>query len=159
MCDSCRSAHSLALRLTRVGRYVLAVDGATAAYRFAFLMQTNSVVLKQVCWLAREWWCSATAGSSLTLPPRQPGLLQFECDLCPFDVQVTDKMEWYYRAVQLCEHYLPFWVTSETDVVQLVQQLQGNHANDLVAQHIAANSQVALLLAEACETSGCCLWK
>lgn len=64
-------------------------------------------------------------------------------------MQVTDKMEWYYRAVQLCEHYLPFWVTSETDVVQLVQQLQGSPANDLVAQHIAANSQVALLLAEA----------
>lgn len=71
-----------ALRLTRVCRYVLAVDGATAAYRFAFLMQTNSVVLKQVCWLAREWWCGATAGSSLTLPPRTPGLSQFEHDFC-----------------------------------------------------------------------------
>lgn len=51
----------------------------------------------------------------------------------------------YYRAVHPCEHYLPFWVHNETDVVQLVQQLQGNAQNDLVAQHIAANSQAFAL--------------
>ncbi|PRW61189.1 KDEL motif-containing 2 Flags:Precursor [Chlorella sorokiniana] len=86
-------------------KYVLAVDGATAAYRLAFLMATNSVVLKQV----------------------------------------TDKMEWYYRAIHPCEHYLPFWVHNQTDVLQLVQQLQRNPANDLIAQHIAANSQAFAL--------------
>ncbi|KAI7844868.1 hypothetical protein COHA_001521 [Chlorella ohadii] len=86
-------------------KYVLAVDGATAAYRLAFLMATNSVVLKQV----------------------------------------TDKIEWYYGAIHPCEHYFPFWVHNETDVVQLVQQLQGNPDNDLTAQHIAANSQAFAL--------------
>jgi hypothetical protein len=86
-------------------KYLLAVDGSTAAYRLAFLMATNSVVLKQV----------------------------------------TDKIEWYYGAVHRCEHYLPFWVHNQTDVLQLVQQLQGNHDNDLVAQHIAANSQAFAL--------------
>lgn len=59
--------------------------------------------------------------------------------------QVTDRIEWYYRAVHACEHYLPFWVHNETDVVQLVQQLQGSRQNDLVAQHIAANGQAFAL--------------
>jgi len=51
----------------------------------------------------------------------------------------------YYGAIHPCEHYFPFWVHNETDVVQLVQQLQGNPDNDLTAQHIAANSQAFAL--------------
>ena len=73
-----------------------------------------------------------TSHAGFLLPPCRPP-------------QVTDRMEWYYRGVHPCEHYLPFWVHNETDVVQLVRALQGNQRNDVVAQHIAANSQAFAL--------------
>lgn len=118
-------------------RYLLAIDGASAAYRFAFLLATNSVVLKQV-----------RPGRRLSRVA--PGFgMWWHVDRQPLrssqSRQVTDRIEWYYRAVRACEHYLPFWIHNETDVVQLVQQLKGSRENDVVAQHIAANSQAFAL--------------
>lgn len=46
---SCIMSQLIASRLALTNcRYLLAIDGSTAAYRFAFLLATNSVVLKQV---------------------------------------------------------------------------------------------------------------
>ncbi|KAL4422564.1 hypothetical protein ABPG75_008761 [Micractinium tetrahymenae] len=48
--------------------------------------------------------------------------------------------EWYYHALQPCVHHLPFWQSSEEDVLDLLRTLRVNPANQLTAQRIAANA-------------------
>lgn len=59
--------------------------------------------------------------------------------------QASREVEWYYRALQPCVQYLPFWVDNTTDILQLVQQLKDHPANDAVARRVAANGQAFAL--------------
>ena len=122
-------------------RYLVNPDGATAAYRLAFLLATNSVVLKQTT--ARSEWCvSVGAARGCGLPARGGGTAATlaVCRQLPPSTR-CHPLRRYYTGLHPCEHYLPYWVTSEDDILELVATLRGNPANQLVAQRIAANGQ------------------
>ncbi|KAL4444152.1 hypothetical protein ABPG75_011889 [Micractinium tetrahymenae] len=59
--------------------------------------------------------------------------------------QASREVEWYYRAIHPCVHYLPFWVDNTTDILQLVQRLKSDPANDEAARRVAANGQAFAL--------------
>lgn len=59
--------------------------------------------------------------------------------------QASPHLEWYYRAIKPCVHYLPFWQHNETDVLPLIEALR-HPENQRVAQRIAANGQAFAML-------------
>ncbi|EFN59741.1 hypothetical protein CHLNCDRAFT_133347 [Chlorella variabilis] len=55
--------------------------------------------------------------------------------------QASPRVEYYYHAIHPCVHYMHYWVTSETDLVDIVRALNASPQNQLTAQRISANGQ------------------